>query len=248
MFWALLAICGSLWAVMTASLIYCGETRHSILLARRVEHERKLNSDGGNIDVPENMKQRSAKDLFAVTLSRPFRFLGTELIIVCAAVYNGYLYGLSFLFNTAFALVFGQGHGFDTIGVGVCFLGLVIGISLGPVVNIWQEKHYQKRVEESGGKNVPEARVGILPKIAAICESTILGFRSCVFYVSLRADSTTTVFPISLLLFALTTGPGIHPILPILASTLWGFSFYTLILMYVPALHKPVIFMRYCSC
>ncbi|KAL1879176.1 hypothetical protein Daus18300_001755 [Diaporthe australafricana] len=166
-----------------------------------------MNSDGVDIDVPDDMKQRSTKDLFAVTLSRPFRFLGTELIIVCAAIYNGYLYGLSFLFNTAFALVFGQGHGFDTIGVGVCFLGLVIGISLGPVVNIWQEKHYQKRVEESGGKNVPEARVGILPKIAAI------------------------LFPVSLLLFALTTGPGIHPIFPILASTLWGFSFYTLILM-----------------
>ncbi|KAL2285021.1 hypothetical protein FJTKL_08547 [Diaporthe vaccinii] len=169
-FWALLAICGSLWVIMTASLIYCGETRHSILLARRVEHERKLNSGGGNIDIPENMKQRSAKDLFAITLARPFRFLGTELIIVCAAVYNGYLYGLSFLFNTAFALVFGHGHGFDTIGVGVCFLGLVVGISLGPFANIWQEKHYQKLVDESGGKNVPEARVGPLPKIAAVCE------------------------------------------------------------------------------
>ena len=172
MFWALLAICGGLWVIMTASLIYCGETRHSILLARRVEQERKLNSGGDDIDLPENLKQKNVKDLLAITLARPFRFLGTELIIVCAAVYNGYLYGLSFLFNTAFALVFGQGHGFDTIGVGVCFLGLVVGISLGPVANIWQEKHYQKRVEESGGKNVPEARVGTLPKLAAVCKST----------------------------------------------------------------------------
>ncbi|POS72548.1 major facilitator superfamily transporter [Diaporthe helianthi] len=206
-FWALLAICGSLWVIMTASLIYCGETRHSIILARRVEHERKHNSGEARIDVPENLKQRSVKDLFTVTLARPFRFLGTELIIVCAALYNGYLYGLSFLFNTAFALVFGHGHGFDAIGVGICFLGLVVGISLGPVANIWQEKQYQRRVEESGGKNVPEARVGILPKTAAV------------------------LFPVSLLLFGLTTSPHIHPILPVLASALWGFSFYTLILM-----------------
>lgn len=227
---------------MTASLIYCGETRHSILLAKRVEHERKQNSGEGNIDLPENMKQRSAKDLFAVTLSRPFRFLGTELIIVCAAVYNGYLYGLSFLFNTAFALVFGQGHGFDTMGVGVCFLGLVVGISLGPIVNIWQEKYYQKSVEESGGKNVPESRVGILPKIAAICESRFS--ISGTLCVDIPANSTTTVFPISLLLFALTTDPAIHPIFPILASALWGFSFYTLILMY-ESLITSICFLRF---
>lgn len=45
------------------------------------------------------------------------------------------------------------------------------------------------------------------------------------------ANISTTVFPVSLLLFALTTSSSIHPIFPVLASTLWGFSFYTLILM-----------------
>lgn len=40
-----------------------------------------------------------------------------------------------------------------------------------------------------------------------------------------------TVFPISLFCFAWTTDPDIHPIVPVLASTVWGWSFYTLILM-----------------
>ncbi|GME54210.1 Sugar transporter conserved site [Neofusicoccum parvum] len=204
-FWALLGICGGLWAIMTASLLFCGETRHSILLARRAEQARKLNNTS-DIDVPEHLKKRGVKDLFTVTLTRPFRFLASEAIIMFAALYNGYLYGLSFLFNTAFALVFGQGHGFDTIGVGVCFLGICAGISLGPITNIWQERYYQRRVHASGGKNIPEARVQ-MGKIAAIA------------------------FPISLLWFAWTTSPSIHPIIPILASALWGWSFYTLILM-----------------
>lgn len=170
-FWALLGICGTLWAIMTVSLLYCGETRHSIILARRVEHERKVNDDDGEyIDVPAHLRKKSVKDLFRVTLSRPFRFLGTEAIIIFAALYNGYLYGLSFLFNTAFALVFGQGHGFKTIGVGICFLGVCFGISLGPVTNIWQERYYQRKVHESGGKNVPEARVEPMGKVAAICK------------------------------------------------------------------------------
>lgn len=169
-FWALLGICGTLWAIMTISLLYCGETRHSIILARRAERERKQNDNSEDIEVPEHLRARSAKDLFRVTLSRPFRFLGTEAIIMFGALFNGYLYGLSFLFNTAFTLVFGQGHGFNTIGVGICFLGVCFGISLGPVTNLWQEKYYQRRVHQSGGKNVPEARVEPMGKIAAICE------------------------------------------------------------------------------
>lgn len=205
-FWALLGICGSLWVIMTASLLYCGETRHSILLAERAKEARMMNGDT-NLVLPDSLKKRSVKELFTVALARPFRFLGTEAIILCAALYNGYLYGLSFLFNTAFALVFGQGHGFDTIGVGICFLGIVCGISLGPIVNIWQERYYQARVHDSGGKNVPEARVGPIPKLAAI------------------------LFPISLFCFAVTSSPSTNPIFPVLASSLWGFSFYTLILM-----------------
>lgn len=171
-FWALLAICGSLWLIMTISLVYCGETRHSIILARRAEQERKESGNEENVDLPAHLQKRSTKELFRITLSRPFRFLGTEAIIIFAALFNGYLYGLSFLFNTAFTLVFGQGHGFSTIGVGTCFLGLCFGISLGPVTNIWQEKYYQRKVHESGGKNVPEARVEPTGKIAAIRKFT----------------------------------------------------------------------------
>lgn len=166
-FWALLGICGTLWAVMTLSLVYCGESRHSIILQQKAERERKSSSDDAAVDIPDHLKARSATDLFRVTLSRPFRFLGTEAIIMFAAVYNGYLYGLSFLFNTAFTLVFGQGHGFGTIGVGVCFLGLCFGISLGPVTNILQERYYQRKVTLAG--DVPEARVEPTAKIAAVC-------------------------------------------------------------------------------
>lgn len=171
-FWALLAICGTLWLIMTLSLAYCGESRHSIILARRAERELKSSGGAEDVEVPEHLRKRSPKDLFRVTLSRPFRFLGTEAIIMFAALFNGYLYGLSFLFNTAFTLVFGQGHGLSTIGVGTCFLGLCFGISLGPVTNIWQERYYQRRVVASGGKNVPEARTEPTGKIAAIRKLT----------------------------------------------------------------------------
>ena len=201
-FWALLGINGGFWIIMTLCL---KETRHSVILLRRAKKERKERGTDA-IDVPEEMRQRGAKQLFSVALTRPFRFLFQEAIIIFGALFNGYLYGLSFLFNDAFSLVFGKhGHKFDTVGVGLCFLGIMFGISMGPVTNLWQERYYQRRIAKTGGKNTPEARVQ-LSQLAGI------------------------TLPISLFWFAWTS-QHVHWIVPIIASSLWGWSFYTLILM-----------------
>jgi len=156
--WAIFGVSAGFWLIMVAVMLYCGETRHSILLPKRAKKERKQGNE--KVDVPEEAEQRGATDLFKVVLTRPFRFLFTEAIILFAALYNGYLYGLSFLFNDAFSLVFGpQGHGFNVVSFGLSFLGVAVGISIGPFTNIWQERYYQRKVKETGGNNIPEARV-----------------------------------------------------------------------------------------
>lgn len=224
----MLGIHGGLWLLLVVVLVgFKNETRHSVLLRRRASRlcqERNSN----NVTVPEEMKRKSLSQLFRVTLSRPFRFLATEAIIIFCALYNGYLYGLSFLFNDAFNLVFGEdGYGFNTTGVGLAFLGVVVGVSLGPIVNIWQERHYQKAIhasepesadldrdntnsskDDNRFKNIPEARLQ-LGKLGAV------------------------LFPISLFWFGWCSVPSyhIHWIVPSLATVMFGFSFYTLILM-----------------
>ena len=171
-FWALLGICGGFWVLMCLVL---KETRHTTILRTRVKARIKQD-DSRDLDPEEAklMEHRSAKELFRVALTRPFRFLFTEAIVIFCALFNGYLYGLSFLFNEAFSLVFGlEGHGFDTIGVGLAFLGIVVGISCGPLTNLWQERYYQRR---TGGRlevNIPEARVQ-LSRVAAISMITNL--------------------------------------------------------------------------
>ncbi|KZP32502.1 MFS multidrug transporter-like protein [Athelia psychrophila] len=201
-FWAMLGIDGGFWVIMCFCL---KETRHSVLLSRFAAQERKRTGDG-RVGVPEDMKQRGPKELASVALTRPFRFLFTEAIIIAMALYNGYLYGLSFLFNTAFGLVFGPtGHGFSTIGVGLSFFGIMVGITIGPVTNLLQERYYHRRVREMGGANIPEARLGQMRWAG-------LGL------------------PVSLFWFAWTSYKEVHWIVPILALVLWGWSFYTIIL------------------
>lgn len=221
--WTLLGICAALWLQLVIVLVPFGnETRHSVLLRRRARKQGKT--------IPSEVQARSLRTLFTVTLARPFRFLSTETIVIFGALFNFLLYGLSFMFNGAFGLVFGKaGYGFDTAGVGYCFLGLILGISLGPIAGIWQERYYQHQVrgnrkssEDSGtseasnllerGRSttpryMPEARVQ-LGKLAAI------------------------LLPISLAWFAWASPAyGVHWVVPILATTLFGFSFFTLIFM-----------------
>lgn len=219
-FWALLAICSFCWAQLAIVLIlFNNETRHSVILRRQAQWQNK--------HIPGEAQARSLHALLRATLARPFRFLAQEPIVIFGALYNGFLYGLSFMFNGAFGLVFGEaGYGFDTLGVGGCFLGLVAGISLAPLVGIWQEQYYQRRIRaksktfESADSQplletnpdelryIPEARVQ-LGKYAAV------------------------LLPLSLFWFAWTCSPeyGVHYMVPVLATVLFGFSFFTLIFM-----------------
>jgi MFS family permease len=196
-------ICLSFWLILVTALYALGETRHSVILLRRARNMRK---ETGNerLEVPDEMKQRGPKQLFGTALARPFRFLAGEAIVQFGAAYNGFLYGLSFLFNGAFHMIFGpKGYGYSTTGVGVAFMGIVVGISLGLLSNIYQERYYQRRVVAAGNRDVPEARVHHA-KLAAI------------------------ILPASLLAFAFLATPSIHPVFPVLASACWGWSFYTL--------------------
>ncbi|KAF1916956.1 MFS multidrug transporter-like protein [Ampelomyces quisqualis] len=199
-------ICFSFWIVLVIALYALGETRHSVILLRRARALRDATGDQ-ELEVPDELKQRGPKQLFRTALARPFRFLAFEKIVQASACYNGFLYGLSFLFNGAFHMIFGpRGYGYDTVGVGISFLGIVIGISLGLGTNIFQERYYQQRVADAGHREAPEARVHFA-KVAAI------------------------ILPLSLLAFAFFATPQVHPFFPVLASAFWGWSFYTLILM-----------------
>jgi len=196
-------ICLSFWVILVVVLFVLGETRHAVILLKRAELMRKA-CGNERLDVPDELKQRGPKQLFGTALARPFRFLAGEAIVQFGAAYNGFLYGLSFLFNGAFHIIFGpDGYGFDTIGVGICFLGIVGGITLGLVTNIYQERYYQRRVAQAGGRDVPEARVH-------------------------HAKLASIILPLSLLAFAFLATPDVHPFFPVLASAFWGWSFYTL--------------------
>jgi len=194
-FWALLGINGGFWLIMCISL---RETRHNIIIAR-IKHKHGQKAAGD--DVPRMQKvKNAARNLATKILTRPFLFLGSEAIIMFAALYNGFLYGISYLFNSAFIIVFGpQGHGFGTIDVGLSFLGLVVGISIGPITNaLFQEPYFQKRLKKNGYKNTPEGRV-MMGKIAGITLPISLFWFAWTSYKSIHVSVLSSLIRIELI-------------------------------------------------
>lgn len=158
--WALMAITGGFLILIILTL---PETRHTTILDKKVSKVRKLLKKEGivemkiydaNIDEKKNLY-----NLVAINLTRPVRFLFTEPITAFAAVYNGFIFGVVFLFNEAFPLVFGESHGFNTGEVGLAFIGICLGSVIGVSIYPLQERYYHKAVAANDGKSIPEARM-----------------------------------------------------------------------------------------
>ncbi|KAK5132524.1 hypothetical protein LTR08_008908 [Meristemomyces frigidus] len=212
LFWIFMIITGGLWVIMVLTL---PETRHSIILEKKAKRVRKTLAKEGAVspavfenisDAHNKAEKRSIHTLFAVNLTRPIRFLLTEPITMGAAAYNGFIYGIVYLFNTAFPIVFGPGgHDFNTGEWGLAFLGLALGTLAAAACHPLQERYYLKCVAANNGKGVPEARM-------------------------YQARFGAFLLPISLFWFAWTSYPSIPWIVPIIASAFFGAGIYIVIL------------------
>ncbi|KAK8055671.1 hypothetical protein PG993_000898 [Apiospora rasikravindrae] len=208
-FWLLMAITGAYWVLLALTV---PETRHNIVLRRKAKRlrvqmaEARLASAQSLRDIHADEDADGLGPVLRRHLLRPLHFLFTEPITMFAAAYNGFLYGLVFLFNEAFPLVFGPGgHDFDMGQISLCFLGLVIGPCIAFCLYPLQERYYRRRVAAQDGRPVPEARVWM-------------------------ARAGAVFIPVSLFWFAWTSFPSVHWVVPVLASALFGAGIYIIIL------------------
>ncbi|GIC92494.1 uncharacterized protein Aud_008960 [Aspergillus udagawae] len=118
-----------------------------------------------------------------------------KILLLSQSSYQA-LYGLVYLFNEAFPVVFGpgKGHGFNIGEQGLAFLCMAIGPIIAFCFYPLQERYYLRRVKESDGKGVPEARMW-MARLGAI------------------------FIPISLFWFGWTSYRSVHWIVPIIASS-----------------------------
>ncbi|KAI0865466.1 polyamine transporter 1 [Xylaria cubensis] len=101
-------------------------------------------------------------ELLQKNFTRPIRLLLFEPIVTLLSVYMAFIYGLLYLFLTAYPLVFQGVHGFNALQSGLAFLGMVVGQIIAGTVVLLMQPSYQRKLAANNGIPVPEWRLPIV--------------------------------------------------------------------------------------
>lgn len=137
------------------------------------------------------------------SLLRPFQLLIFEPMCLNLCIFSAILLGILYLFFGAFPLVFTTNHGFNLWQVGLTFLGLSAGLTIGTAMDpVWQRvrgRLTQKLEQETGVEGASEPEFRLPPAIAG-----------------------SVLVPIGIFMFGWTTYPSVHWIVPIIGSAIFG--------------------------
>lgn len=107
-----------------------------IVLARRAKRLRKEDPiKNATLYAELERTDFSVKAILTRTLMRPFIML-REPILFFVTIYMSIIYGLLYALFSIYPLVFAELRGFSNGEVGLAFIGVGIGTTLGAVINI----------------------------------------------------------------------------------------------------------------
>lgn len=144
-------------------LLFLRETYPPTILVGKAAELRRRTLNWG-IHAKQEEIEIDLRELVTKNFSRPMRLLFTEPIVFLLSLYMAFIYGLLYLFLTAYPFVF-QGVYHMTPGVaGLTFLGMVTGQVIAGIVVLLQQPWYQRKLAANNGVPVPEWR---LPSVIA---------------------------------------------------------------------------------
>ena len=189
-------------------VIFTKETYKKIILQRRAK---KLGIDGPPRD--DLSATEFVQHFVRTQLIRPLHMLVTEPIVTLVCMYNGFLFGLLYLFIVASPWVYQHYYEFGLTGQSLSFLGLGIGSVIAPLPLIFVDHFiYQPRLKQFRQENILEEQ---FPPENRLYSAVIASF----------------IQPAALLGFAWTARPTIHWIVPILFQ---GLAMIASIMIYAP--------------
>ncbi|KAF2632160.1 major facilitator superfamily [Macroventuria anomochaeta] len=175
-----------------------------ILVSKAAELRRRTKNWG--IHAKQEEIEIDFMELIEKNFSRPLKMLVTERIVLLLSIYMAFIYGLLYLFLTAYPLVFQGVHGMNLGVGGLPFFGMIIGQLLAGTLIFARQPGYQKKLAANNNIPIPEWR---LPEV-------IVG-GAC--------------FAVGLFWFGWTGyNPNIHWIVPTISGILTGFGLLAIFL------------------
>ncbi|KAG6004796.1 hypothetical protein E4U21_000752 [Claviceps maximensis] len=139
-------------------LLFLEETYPPVILVQKASDLRRRTKNWG-IHAKQEEIEVDFSELLQKNFTRPIRLLFTEPIILLLSIYMSFIYGILYLFLTAYPLVFVGVHGFSLGKSGLTFFGMVLGQLLAGVAVIVQQPWYNRKLVGNHGIPVPEWRL-----------------------------------------------------------------------------------------
>jgi MFS family permease len=143
-------------SALIVALVLLPETYAPILLYKRAK---RLTDCTGRIYISVMTSKRGGPLNFstslATTLSRPFLLAAHEPIITILALYQAVVFGTLYLTFAAFPIAYIDLRGWPKEKSGLAFLGVLGGILLSVIFEIWDNRRYVKQVDKLRGKAAP---------------------------------------------------------------------------------------------
>lgn len=160
-------------ACQVAGFFMLSETYAPVILKRRAKRIRVETGDSSYQTKEEREDETLAKKL-GVSLTRPFKLLGTQSIVQVLALYMAYTYGTMYLMLSTFPLLWTDPHYYgESVGVGgLNYISLGLGMLLGTYVcAILNDRLYRRFKSRNDDVGKPEFRLPLLT-ITMFCVPT----------------------------------------------------------------------------
>lgn len=151
------------FAAFVLDLFFLEETYPPVILISKASELRRRTKNWG-IHAKQEEIEVDFRELITKNFSRPMRLLFTEPIILLLSIYMSFIYGILYLFLTAYPIVFVGVHGFTLGQSGLTFFGMICGQLIAGATVIAQQPWYRRKLAANNGVPVPEWR---LPNIMA---------------------------------------------------------------------------------
>ncbi|KAI9802400.1 MAG: hypothetical protein M1825_002782 [Sarcosagium campestre] len=152
----LVAIMG--WVAFLLDLFFLEETYPPVILVSKASELRRRTKNWG-IHAKQEEIEVDFRELLEKNFSRPMRLLFTEPIVLLLSIYMSFIYGLLYLFLTAYPVAFQQIRGYSG-GVGsLPLLGIVVGQVSAGLFIVALQPAYNRKLAANNNIPVPEWRL-----------------------------------------------------------------------------------------
>jgi DHA1 family multidrug resistance protein-like MFS transporter len=148
-------------------VLFLRETYAPAILVTKAGQLRRQTKNWG-IHAKQEEVEVDFHELLTNNFSRPIRLLITEPIVLLITIYMSFIYGLLYVFLSAYPIVFQGVYGMNLGVGGLPFFGLVIGQLLAGLYILLTQGQYNKKLIANNNVPIPEWRLPPV-MIGAVC-------------------------------------------------------------------------------